>query len=131
MGRECTTLYYTVYSNRNFENMKLSVGDLLAKQHSTIALNCLPSAKYDALFQDFVIKINLKSCLLGFIFESDGGTCLCSPKINAHSGVFCDFDNYQIAKTKQLWLSAPNEHTGEDYRVIIHDFCPYDHCKQQ
>ena len=44
--------------------------------------------------------------------------------------MFCDFDSYQITKTKQLWLSAPNHHIIEEYGVIIHDFCPYNYCKQ-
>ena len=47
-----------------------------------------------------------------------------------YSGVFCNFDKYHITKTKQLWLSAPREHTTEDNKVIIHDFCPYGYCIQ-
>ena len=123
VGRECTMLYYTVYSNQNFERIKLTVGDLLTKP---LLKDNLP-AQYHALFQNFAIQIKLKDCMLGFIFDADKRACLCSSKINAHSGVFCDFDNYHITTTKQLWLSAP---TTEDHGLIIHDFCPYDYCIQ-
>ena len=33
VGRECTILYYTVYSNRKFESIKLTVGDLSTKPY--------------------------------------------------------------------------------------------------
>ena len=130
VGRECTMLYYTVYSNQNTESIKLTGGDLFTKPIFTKGdlLQCLP-VQYHALFSlDFVLEIKLKDCLLGFVFETNKRACLCSPKIDAHSGVFCNFDNYYITKTKQLWLSAQNEHTSEDQGLIIHDFCPYDYC---
>ena len=130
VGRECTMLYYTVYSNRNFERIKLTVGDLSIEQMFTHILADYLPAQYHALFEDLVINVKLKDCLLGFVFDTDKRACLCSPKVNAHSGVFCDFDNYHITKTKQLWLSAPNEHTAQDHELIIHDFCPYDYCIQ-
>ena len=43
VGRECTTLYYTVYSSRKFETIQLGVGDLLTKQHNIIFF-ILPSS---------------------------------------------------------------------------------------
>ena len=79
-------------------------------------------------FKIFFINVKFEDCLLGFVFDTNKRVCLCSPKINAHSGVFCDFDNYYITKTEQLWLS--NECTAEDHGLIIHDFCPYDYCMQ-
>ena len=131
VGRECTVLYYTVYSNQNFESIKLTVGDLLTKHSFTDNLvGCLPT-QYHALLEDFVINVKIRNCMLGFVFDTNKRTCLCSPKINTHSGVFCNFDNYYITKTKQLWLSTPNKHISEDHgQIIIHDFCPYDYCIQ-
>ena len=124
VGRECTMLYYTVYSNQNFERIKLTVGEPSFNKDDLE--RCLP-AQYRAIFQDFVIQIELKNCLLGFVFDTDKRACLCSPKIDAHTGVLCDFDNYHITKTEQLWLSAS---TAEDHELLIHDFCPYDYCIQ-
>ena len=131
VGRECTVLYYTVYSNRKFENIKSTVGDqsIRPRFKDTLA-NFIPPEYYDNLSKELVINIELKQCLLGFVFDAGRRACVCSPKISAHTGVFCDFDSYQITKTKQLWLSAPNHHMVEDNGVIIHDFCPYDYCKQ-
>ena len=130
VGGECTMLYYTVYSNQDFERIKLTVGDLLTKPLDHL-LYYLP-AQYSTLFHDLTIKIKLKDCLIGFIFDTNKRTCLCSAKISAHSGVFCDFENYYITKAKQLWLSgsASNKHTAKDHGLIIHDFCPYDYCIQ-
>ena len=82
------------------------------------------------LFADLVTKVELNNCLLGFVFDENTLSCLCSPKIKEHRDVFCDMDNYYITKTKQLWLSVPDKHTVENHKVIIHDFCPYDYCKQ-
>ena len=131
VGRECTMLYYTVYSNQDFERIKLTVGDLLTKPFFAGDIHFFLPAPYRALFQDLVLsRIKLKDCLLGFVFDTNKRACLCSPEINAHNGVFCDFDNYYITKTKQLWISATNEHTAEDHGLIIHDFCPYDYCIQ-
>ena len=59
-------------------------------------------SEYEGLFQDLVVRLNLKDCLLGFVFDTARHACVCSPKINAYTGVFCDFDKYQITKTKQL-----------------------------
>ena len=124
-------MYYTVFSNKRFEYIRLTVADpLIEILYKTDLINCLP-AQYHDLFQKFIIKINLKDCLLGFVFDAIRHTCLCSQKINEHDGVLCDFEKYQIKKSKQLWLSAPNEHTAANNRgLIIHDFCPYDYCIQ-
>ena len=137
MGNECTTLNYTVYSNQRSKNinLKLTVGDSLSTKSFIQASKAIPGsfyfpAEYEGLFQDLVVRLNLKDCLLGFVFDTVRHACVCSPKINAHIGVFCDFNKYQITKTKLLWLSAPIEHRNEEYRVILHDFCPYDYCKQ-
>ena len=51
VGRECTMLYYTVYSNQNFERIKLTVGDLLTKPLDDL-IGFLPD-QYHAIFQDF------------------------------------------------------------------------------
>ena len=129
VGRECTMLYYTVYSNQDTESIKLTVGDLHTRKSLWDDLVTCSSAQYHALLEDFVINIKIRDCMLGFVFDTNKRTCLCSPKINTHSGVFCNFDNYYITKTKQLWLSTPNEHISEDHgQTIIHDFCPYDYC---
>ena len=78
VGGECTMLYYTVYSNQDFERIRLRVGDLLTKPLDDL-VNRLP-AQHHALFQDLVIKIKLKDCLLGFVFDTNKRACLCSPK---------------------------------------------------
>ena len=131
VGRECTMLHYTVYSNKKFEHIQLAVADpFIETLFKTDLKRCLQRIYNQDLFQQFIIKVNLKSCLLGFEFDANGHTCVCSPKISKHNQVFCDFDEYQIQKRKRLWLLAPNEHTIDDHRVIIHDFCPYDYCIQ-
>ena len=77
------------------------------------------------------LKLNsIKTVCFGFVFDKSKLACLCSAEIKTHHDVFCDMDSYQITKTKQLWLSVPDEHTVKDHKVIIHDFCPYDFCKQ-
>ena len=131
VGRECTKLYYTVYSNRKYEIIQLTVADVRTETlYKTDIIHCLPEQYHD-LFQHLIIKISLKDCLLGFVFDATRHTCSCSQEINKHNGVLCDYEKYQIKKSKQLWLSAPNEHTeGSNRGLIIHDFCPYDYCKQ-
>ena len=133
MGRQCTILDYTVHSNKTIEKIRLTVGDLptnpkfdsLNQEYHSKFINHLT-----VLFADLVTKVELNDCLLGFVFDENTLSCLCSPKIKEHRDVFCDMDNYYITKTKQLWLSVPDKHTVENHKVIIHDFCPYDYCKQ-
>ena len=82
VGGEYTVLHYTVYSNQNFESIKLTVGEPIFNKDDLEG--CLP-AQYNAIFKDFVMQIGLKECLLGFVFDIDKHACLCSPKISAHS----------------------------------------------
>ena len=130
VGKECTKLHYAVYSNQIFENVKLTVERQIIKTLFKIQLTGSLPAQYHAIFEDFIIRIRLRDCLLGFILDTDRHMCQCLPEINAHSGVFCDSDNYYIIKTEHWWLSAPTEHGGKGHGVIIHDFCPYNYCKQ-
>ena len=132
VGRECTTLDYSVHSNRTFESIRLTVGDVPTKP-SFYGMNPEYYSRFinhlKVLFADLVIKVEVNNCLLGFVFDASMLSCLCSPKIKEHCDVFCDMDNYYITKTKQLWLSVPDNHRVDSHKVIIHDFCPYDYCK--
>ena len=83
VGRECTKLYYTMYSNKKVESIQLTVAVPLIEtlyQTNIIILDYLPQ-QYHNLFEHLIIKINLKDCLLGFVFDDNRQTCFCSPKL--------------------------------------------------
>ena len=46
-----------------------------------------------------------------------------------HKGVYCN-DNFTIHRKRRQWLLATYKHSDRQHHgVIIHDFCPYDYCR--
>lgn len=83
--------------------------------------------EFQLLCDQFSIKIKLKDCPLGFVFDTHTKQCQCSSQITSHTMVHCDFITYNIVKAKQVWLLSQN--TSGNYQIVIYENCPYDYCQ--
>lgn len=127
-GKKCTILQYKVRSLRADEVISLRAQDLgVPKLDITLQRN-LPS-NYHVLFQQFSIIITMKNCPIGFVLDRKQLECVCSPFIKWHKSINCDFVMYSVTRTKELWLNARFEDNTTNYKIIIHNHCPYDYCR--
>ena len=129
VGRQCTTLQFTVSTLRPTCELKLRVQDSDVPEISRL-LKKLPP-RYHILLQQFNIKITLKPCPLGYKINQSSKKCLCSNVIDSHSGVGCNLKTYSITRDKHHWIHATsysnNQYNGQT--IVIHDHCAYDYCQ--
>ena len=129
VGRECTTLKFTIFSLEKTIKLELKVRDV-GLQNQKKLYRQLQNSKYHVLIQQFSVSIKVEKCPLGFLFKPTLKTCLCLKSINIHSGAHCDYDTFSISKAKHKWMSATYEHNDTQHHgVIIYDQCPYDYCR--
>ena len=126
--RSCTTLQYTVMSSNTKEILQITPFEEKAPKFDSILLKDHPD--YELLFQTFSISFNMKRCPIGFLFNQDNDTCICSPLLSTH-GLSCDFSTYRILRKAQDWIGTAIIHTlPEEYPgVIIHRHCPHGYCR--
>ena len=120
--RQCRSLYFTVSSKRNLEMINLTT-----QEFRTPCKSLKGYTNFQLLCNQFSMKVKLKNCPLGFVFNTHTKKCQCSLQIMSHVMVSCDFVTYSIVKAKQVWLLSKN--TSGNYQIVIHDNCPYDYCQ--
>ena len=132
VGRQCTTLQFTVSTLKSVCELKLRAQDAGTPvlNQSTVLRRQLPQ-KFYILFQQLNITVALKNCPLGYEISQSLKKCLCSDIIQSHSGVGCDLETYSIMRSKHRWLHATVENSSsvDSAVIIIHDHCPYDYCR--
>ena len=121
-ARQCTSLHFTVSSGRKLETINLTT-----QEFRTPCKSIEGYTKFQLLCDQFSMKIKLKDCPLGFVFNTHTKECQCSSQITSHTMVSCDFATYSIIKAKQVWLLSKN--TSGNNQIVIHDNCPYDYCQ--
>ena len=115
VGRNCTTLTYTLKFTEQYEIINLQV----------ITINRNPVNE-----RGLGVLLLFKNCTLGFSFESESSTCICNVVLIGH-GVECDIETLTVKRQSPKWISATFEHllTSDQSGVIVHDHCPYDYCE--
>ena len=126
--RSCTTLQYTVTSSNTEEILQITPLEEITPIFDTALLKNHPD--YELLFQTFAINFKMKKCPIGFLFDHDNHTCICSPSLITHD-LSCDFNTYKIVRHAQDWVGATYNHTlPEEYPgVIVHHHCPNGYCR--
>ena len=130
VGKQCTSLQFTVFSEKKIKILNLRAQDIGTHKLDT-SLKYFLYYKHHILFEQLSVAISLKNCPLGFYF-SKSLQCECLQSLENHIGVGCDLDTYRVTRSKNKWLSAVFEHNGtQQHGVIIHDHCPYDYCQSK
>ena len=130
VGRQCTTLHFTVSTQRSLYMLKLRAQDAGTPEltRDRLLKRMLPP-RFHILFQQFNIKVILKPCPLGYDISQNSNMCLCSDIIESHSGVGCDLENYTITRSEHHWLYYVTSNANSDSAIIIHNHCPYGYCR--
>ena len=118
----CSPLKYTICSQNREERIQLTVDQRCT---STI----LPQQKwlkqyYPELAQ-LNIRILLKNCSLGFVFDPKKNVCACHPAL-LRRGITCNITSQTVNRKSYQWISGTQE--GD---ILIHLYCPFDHCKSE
>ena len=117
VGTYCTILTYTVHSCNNNETMQLVIDkQQIPKPHTNLEIDILQ-------FQQLEIVINLNSCPIGFIFDSNRNICVCDYSLEKQ-GIQCNTSSQTVIRKAQKWISA----TYVD-GIAVNHHCPYDYCK--
>ena len=119
VGRDCTTLKYTVQSPNSHETIKL-----LIERRCTPGGVPQPSQQnpHSDVLAQLKIIVSLKNCSLGFIFDPKQNSCVCHP-ILQEQGVECDIAQQKVIRKPDQWIGvSPSD------GFIIHQYCPFDYC---
>ena len=130
VGIGCSNLTFTLRSSSKTETILLTI------DNRDMSINTLKDAvwvdipQYDKLFEQFVIRASLKSCPLGFRFDSLSKECDCLEAL-IHHNIQCDFSTYTVLRPTPKWIKAIATYNFSDRisEVIVHDHCPFDYCK--
>ena len=132
VGIACTNLTFTLRSSAKTETILLMINN------RDMSINTLEDAvwidetsQYNKLFKQFTIHVHLKSCPLGFRFDSLSKECDCLEALTWHR-IQCDFSTYTILRPIPKWITATATYNNLSDRiaeVIVHNHCPFDYCK--
>ena len=130
VGRECTNLRYTIFSNNNYETLTLKpveMPNVLHKnEHRFDMMVDVINRGWRELLSDLVINVTLLPCPLGFLFQNHSCNN-CNPTLIQHN-ISCDISTQTIERNSPLWVTAIALNTTH-HGVIVHEHCPFDYCK--
>ena len=118
---ECATLTYTIFSDREFEQLRL------------VAVR--PQLTVDTKSTHPVINVTLKSCPQEFklIEGTEGFQCDCSPYLTqVDHDIKCNINSQTIHRPPGVWIGYHNttDHNSinESGEVLVHTNCPLHYC---
>ena len=114
-GISCTTLNYSVFSQRTLEIIILSPEDI---QTAPI----VPSR----------VRVILLPCPLGFMLTGFPPKCNCADELQNHHIYNCDITSQTIIRPPPLWIGyyhLGNSSIHPVEGILVHDDCPLDYCK--
>ena len=137
VGRNCTTLNYTVKSPNEEEILLLKVERNFVPEPDSsspifAALQKIPYYKEQMIvFVQHTIALTISKCPLGYSYDSFSKTCTCLETLTKH-GIECHLQNQTVIRTNQMWINATFIHTDSEIGnpgVVVHQHCPFDYCK--
>ena len=107
----CTTLSYTIVSQRSSEIFKLYAEGPCGKSGFTLS-----------------VYVNLLDCPSGFMLSSNGTWCICEKRLERYTKR-CHISNQTVtrAKSDYFWVGLYNSTEG----LVLHPHCPFDFCHTQ
>ena len=118
---ECATLTYTIFSDRDFEQLRLAA--------------VRPQLTVDTKSTHPVINVTLKSCPPGFklIESTKGFQCDCSPYLTqVDHDIKCNINSQTIHRPPGVWIgyhsTTDRNSTNESGEVLVHTNCPLHYC---
>ena len=132
VGRDCTTLDYTVKSANSKETLLLSVKkDYIPEPDFKIFAN---RPYYDLqllVFRQLSISLQISKCPLGYTLLNTTTICVCQDTLTKN-GIECYLANQTVIRRNQMWINATFIHTDSTIGnpgVIVHHNCPFDYCE--
>ena len=114
----CSPLKYTIRSKNHEERIKLTID-------KRCTATFLPQQKWlKSFYQELVqlnIRIILKNCSLGFVFDSKKNICACHPALLEES-ITCNVTSHTVQRKSYQWISTT--HAGD---ILINKHCPFDY----
>ena len=119
----CTILNYTVFSSSRSEIIILTPA----------TPRPLYITKLVALLNELdppSIVVDLRPCPLGFMLNNS--RCECASTLQMHN-IECNIVTQTIHRTSGQWIGYDNTSINgtSDDGIIVHNHCPFDHCKQE
>ena len=103
----CTPLHYTVSS----------------VNHS-VTLTLLADGPCLDLGDSLQVKIDLRSCPVGFQLSEASKQCICGQRLQKYTNS-CDIDDLTVSIDGSIWVGLDKTADG----IILHSHCPFDYCK--
>ena len=106
----CTELFYTIFSQRDTEVIKLYAEGTCGAEGIPLSVN-----------------VTLLDCPIGFALNSSTNQCFCDERLQRYTNS-CNIDNGEITRIAldDFWVGVDN--TNETEGLILHPHCPFDYC---
>ena len=114
--KKCTNVEYTIRSPNKVETLKLTIDAHELPRENSILLNT-------SIFQQLHIHVLLKSCSIGFIFDTVSNECICHQFLKLNQ-VICSITTNTITRNSNQWISGTLNGS-----IVVHNNCPNDYCK--
>ena len=106
----CTELYYTIFSQRETEVIKLNAEGTCGAEGIPLSVNVI-----------------LLDCPIGFTLNRSTNQCVCDEWLQRYTNS-CNIDNGEITRigSDDFWVGVDNTNGTEG--LILHPHCPFDYC---
>ena len=106
----CTELYYTIFSQKDTEVIKLYAEGTCGAEGIPLSVNVI-----------------LLDCPIGFTLNSSTNQCVCDERLQRYTNS-CNIDNGEITRIAldDFWVGVDNTNGTEG--LILHPHCPFDYC---
>ena len=116
VGRQCTSLSYTIFFSENVDSEILELQILITNERSSKS-------------QSMYIFLRRTNCTLELVYNNSTKSCECNPTL-VKAGIECDIQTLKIKRRSPFWVNATFTHLllQDQSGVIVHDHCPFDYC---
>ena len=123
VNNTCKNLTYTVFSDRDYEQMNVQIGDYAYYFYQQSYHNTY-----------LTVEIHLHKCPAGFDLSPHTHGCDCNKKLQKYQkqtyNVTCDINDQTIQRQGSLWIQGYPlfNDTVEPTGIVVHEHCPFDYC---
>ena len=114
--KNCTKVEYTIQSPNRIETIELTIDAHQLPRENSILLNT-------SIFKQLYISISLKTCSVGFTFDTVDNVCTCHHFLKINQ-VKCNITTNTITRRSNQWIRATLNGI-----LVVQKNCPNDYCK--